>query len=48
MTIKSDIDKNYVIVSTADILKCMRDNKKNERVYAKSRIGVILSGLLCI
>ena len=28
MTIKSDIDKNYVIISTADILKCMRDNKK--------------------
>ena len=26
MTIKSDIDKNYVIVSTADILKCMQDD----------------------
>ena len=37
MTIKSDIDKNYVIVSTADILKCMRDNKKNERVYEECR-----------
>ena len=32
MTIKSDIDKNYVIISTADILKCMRDNKKNESI----------------
>ena len=37
MTIKSDIDKNYVIISTADILKCMRDNKKNERVYGIRR-----------
>ena len=37
MTIKSDIDKNYVIISTADILKCMRDNKKNERVYEECR-----------
>ena len=37
MTIKSDIDKNYVIVSTADILKCMQDKKKNERVYEECR-----------
>ena len=37
MTIKGDIDKNYVIISTADILKCMRDNKKNERVYEECR-----------
>lgn len=37
MTIKNDIDKNYVIISTADILKCMRDNKKNEKIYDECR-----------
>ena len=37
MSIKSDIDKNYVIVSSTDILKCMRNHKDNEKIYEECR-----------
>lgn len=37
MSIKNDIDKNYVTISSFDILKCMRDYKDNKKIYEECR-----------
>lgn len=37
MSIKQDIDKSYVIVSSFDIIKCMKNHKNNEKIYQECK-----------
>lgn len=37
MSIKNDIDRNYVIIASSDIIRCMRDYRENEVIYEECR-----------